>query len=138
MAVDPIINWLPYQKAWINDKSRFKAGMITRRGGKTYGAMGEIVDDCSMAEMEGKKERWTILSRSEITAKEAIEDALKPLTEGYYAAYSTLARKGRPEFSEEDFHVPAHYREVVQNGQTHKIDVPEATFKAQEVRFPGG
>lgn len=137
-SVDPVITFLPYQKAWIADKSRFKIGMFTRRGGKTFGSGGEIVDDCIDAEIEGRKTRWTILSRSEATAKEAIEDAVKPMTEGFYAAYSTLARKGRPEFSEEDFIVPAHKREVVQNGDTHLIDVEEAKYKAQEVRFPGG
>jgi phage FluMu gp28-like protein len=134
----PIINWLPYQRAWLQDQSRFKIGMFTRRGGKTFGASGEIVDDCTQAEIEGRKTRWTILSRSEATAKEAIEDALKPMTRAYYAAYSTLARKGEPEFTEEDFHVPAHKREIIQRGETQFIDVPEATYKAQEVRFPGG
>ena len=29
----PIIDFLPYQKAWITDDSRFKIGMFTRRGG---------------------------------------------------------------------------------------------------------
>ncbi|WP_416613794.1 terminase large subunit domain-containing protein [Phaeobacter sp. JH20_13] len=138
VSVGPVIDFLPYQKAWIADTSRFKIGMFTRRGGKTFGSGGEIVGDCVDAEIEGRKTRWTILSRSEATAKEAIEDAVKPMTEGYYAALSTLARKGRPEFSEEDFHVPAHKREVVQNGATHLIDVEAATYKAQEVRFPGG
>ena len=60
------------------------------------------------------------------------------MTKAYYAAYSTLARKGEPDFTEEDFHVPAHKREVIQLGETHFVDVPEATYKAQEVRFPGG
>jgi phage FluMu gp28-like protein len=138
VSVAPVITFLPYQKAWLSDQSRFKIGMFTRRGGKTFGASGEIVDDCIQAEIDGAKTRWTILSRSESTAKEAIEDALKPMVQAYYAAYSTLARKGAPEFSEEDFHVPAHKREVIQMGQTHLIDVAEATFKAQEVRFPGG
>lgn len=136
--VKPVTTFLPYQKAWISDKARFKIGMFTRRGGKTFGASGEIVDDCIDAEIEGRKTRWTILSRSESTAKEAIEDALKPMVKAYYAAYSTLARKGRPEFTEEDFHVPAHSREVVQNGTAYMVDVAEATYKVQEVRFPGG
>ncbi|WP_039017330.1 terminase large subunit domain-containing protein [Halocynthiibacter namhaensis] len=135
---DPVIKFLPYQKAWLEDDTRFKIGMFTRRGGKTFGASGEIVEDCIDAEIANTKARWTILSRSEATAKEAIEDALKPMVKAYYAAYSTLARKGRPEFSEEDFHVPAHKREVTQNGDTHFVDVAEATYKAQEVRFPGG
>lgn len=134
----PIITWLPYQRAWLQDQSRFKIGMFTRRGGKTFGASGEIVDDCTQSELDGRKTRWTILSRSEGTAKEAIEDALKPMVKAYYAAYSTLARRGEPEFSEEDFHVPAHRREVRQGDEIVQLEVPEATYKAQEVRFPGG
>jgi phage FluMu gp28-like protein len=136
--VQPVINFLPYQKAWIQDQSRFKIGMFTRRGGKTFGASGEIVDDCIQAEIKSRKTRWTILSRSEATAKEAIEDALKPMVKAYYAAYSTLARKGQPEFTEEDFRVPAHQKLIVQNGAQYMVHVDEATYKAQEVRFPGG
>lgn len=135
---EPIINWLPYQRKWLQDQARYKIGMFTRRGGKTFGAIGEIVDDCTQAEIDRRKTRWTILSRSEATAKEAISDALRPMTEAYYGALSVLSRKGRPEFSEEDFIVPAHYRDIEQMGETFKIDVPEATYKAQEVRFPGG
>lgn len=138
MSGKPVIDFLPYQKAWIQDRARFKIGMFTRRGGKTFGAAGEIVDDCIEAEIEGHKTRWTILSRSEATAKEAIEDALKPMTKAFYAAYSTLARKGQPEFSEEDFHVPAHKKTIVQQGVEYQVDVEQATYKAQEVRFPGG
>ncbi len=134
----PVIEFLPYQKAWMQDQSRFKIGMFTRRGGKTFGASGEIVDDCIQSEIASRKTRWTILSRSEATAKEAIEDALKPMVKAYYAAYSTLANKGQPEFSEEDFRVPAHKREVIQNGAQQWVDVEEAVYKAQEVRFPGG
>jgi phage FluMu gp28-like protein len=135
---DPVITFLPYQRAWLEDRSRCKIGMFPRRGGKTFGAAGEIVDDCIRAEIDGTKTRWTILSRSESTAKEAIEDALKPMTKAYYATLSTLARKGQPAFSEEDFRVPAHKREVIQNGTAYLIDVEEAVYKAQEVRFPGG
>lgn len=137
-AEDKVINFLPYQKAWINDDSRFKIGMFTRRGGKTFGTCGEAVDDCIKAEIDRNKTRWTILSRSEGTAKEAIEEAVKPMTKAFYEVYGKLAKRGRPEFSEEDFHVPAHKRDVVQNGTAVQIDVPEATYKAQEVRFPGG
>jgi phage FluMu gp28-like protein len=134
----PIIEFLPYQKAWITDDSRFKIGMFTRRGGKTFGSCGEIVDDCVKAEMEKRKIRWTILSRSENTAKEALEDALKPMTRGYYAVLSGLSRLGRPEFVQDEFHVPAHAREVRQGDQLVQIDVPEARYKTQEVHFPGG
>ena len=134
----PIISFLPYQQAWIADQSRFKIGMFTRRGGKTFGSCGEIVDDCVRAEIERRKTRWTILSRSENTAKEALEDALKPMTRAYYAVASGLARMGQPEFVQDEFHVPAHSREVVEGGRRFMVDVPEARYKTQEVHFPGG
>lgn len=134
----PIIHFLPYQKAWIADDSRYKIGMFTRRGGKTFGASGEIVDDCAKAEMEGRKTRWTILSRSEHTAKEALEDALKPMTRAYYAVLKGLSNKPAPQFVQDEFHVPAHLREVRQGDQTFMVDVPEARYKTQEVHFPGG
>lgn len=134
----PIISFLPYQRSWIADQSRFKIGMFTRRGGKTFGSCGEIVDDCIKAEIERRKTRWTILSRSENTAKEALEDALKPMTRAYYAVASGLAKQGQPEFVQDEFHVPAHAREVKQGDVTVMIDVPEARYKTQEVHFPNG
>lgn len=134
----PIIQFLPYQKAWIADDSRFKIGMFTRRGGKTFGSCGEIVDDCIKAEIDRRKVRWTILSRSENTAKEALEDALKPMTRAYYAVLAGLANHARPEFTEGEFHVPAHAREMRQGERTFMVDFPEARYKTQEVHFPGG
>lgn len=118
----PVITFLPYQKRWLEDVSRFKIGMFTRRGGKTFGACGEIADDCFQAEIGGQKTRWTILSRSENTAKEAMEDALKPIVRGYYAAYNEIARMAEPVFEEGEF----YSREL------------DATYKTHEVRFPGG
>lgn len=134
----PIIHFLPYQKAWITDDSRYKIGMFTRRGGKTFGSCGEIVDDCCKAEQERRKVRWTILSRSENTAKEALEDALKPMTRAYYAVLHGLSRQGQPEFVQDEFHVPAHAKEIRQGDRLVTIDVPEARYKTQEVHFPGG
>ncbi|MGR3433503.1 MAG: terminase large subunit domain-containing protein [Shimia sp.] len=130
----PVITFLPYQRAWIEDRSRFKIGMFTRRGGKTFGAAGEIADDCIQAEIAGRRTRWTILSRSERTAREAIQDALEPMVKAYYEVYSSLAKRGRPEFTEEEFRVAAHRVEDA----GHTFEVPEAVYKAQEVRFPGG
>ncbi|TMV09831.1 terminase [Ruegeria sediminis] len=118
----PVITFLPYQRRWLEDQSRFKIGMFTRRGGKTFGACGEIADDCFKAEIDGRKTRWTILSRSEATAKEAMEDALKPIARGFWAAYNELARMREPEFGEGEFY-------------SQELD---ATYKTHEVRFPGG
>ena len=134
----PLIRFLPYQRAWIADTSRFKIGMMSRRGGKTFASMGEVAADCTAAEAEGRKARWTILSRSEGTAKEALEDALKPMVRAYYEVLRGLSRKQEPVFEEGEFKVPAHREEVTAGGQTTVIDVPEATYKTQEVRFPGG
>lgn len=119
---DTVITFLPYQKRWLQDESRFKIGMFTRRGGKTFGACGEIADDCFKAEIEGRKVRWTILSRSEATAKEAMEDSLKPIVRGFWAAYNRIARGAEPEFDEGEFY-------------SQELD---ATYKTHEVRFPGG
>lgn len=118
----PVITFLPYQRRWLEDQSRFKIGMFTRRGGKTFGACGEIADDCFRAEIENRRARWTILSRSEATAKEAMEDALKPIVRGFWAVYNELARAEEPEFGEGEFYSP-------------ELD---ATYKTHEVRFPGG
>lgn len=134
----PIIHFLPYQKAWIADSSRYKIGMFTRRGGKTFGSSGEIVDDCVKAEIDGRKVRWTILSRSEATAKEALEDALKPMTRAYYAVLKGLSNRPKPVFTEDEFHVPAHVSEVRQGDRTFRIEVPDARYRTQEVHFPGG
>lgn len=117
-----VITFLPYQKRWLQDTSRFKIGMFTRRGGKTFGAMGEAADDAIRAEIAGQRTRWTILSRSEATAKEAMEDALKPIVRGFWAAYNQLARGPGPVFEEGEFRAPEM----------------DATYKTHEVRFPGG
>ena len=134
----PIIDFLPYQKAWMSDQSRFKVGMITRRGGKTFGSMGEIAADCTQAEIDGRKTKWTVLSRSENTAKEAFDDAFKPMIKAYYEVLRGLSRRAEPVFEEGEFHVPAHREEISAGGQSAFVDVAEATYKTQEVRFPGG
>ncbi len=116
------LTFLPYQKRWLEDRSRFKIGMFTRRGGKTFGAMAEAADEAIRAEIAGQRTRWTILSRSEATAKEAMEDALKPIVRGFWAAYNRLARGAGPVFEEGEFYAPEM----------------DASYKTQEVRFPGG
>ena len=52
---DPIIDFYSYQKKWMDDKHRFKIGMMTRQGGKSFGAGGEIVDDCIQHEIKSKR-----------------------------------------------------------------------------------
>jgi len=49
MASDPAVELTEYQKNWVNDKSRFKIGVVTRQGGKSFEAsleeVLETVDD---------------------------------------------------------------------------------------------
>lgn len=138
VPIDPIIKFLPYQKAWMEDQSRYKVGMMTRRGGKTFGTMGEVAADCTQAEIERRITKWTILSRSEDTASEAIKGALEPMIRAYYAVLGGLARKAKPEFSEGVFIDPAHEQTITAGDKTATIEVPEARYKTFEVNFPGG
>lgn len=118
----PVINFLPYQRRWLEDQARFKIGMFARQTGKTFTTCAEIVDDCIMAEIQGKKVRWVILSRGERQAKEAIDEAIKPFAKAFYLVYEALLKgRGAPEYIEAEF--------KAESG---------AVYKAQEVIFPGG
>ena len=89
-ASDAVINFYPYQRRWLEDQSRFKIGMFARQTGKTFTTCGEGVDDCIQAELAGRRVRWVILSRGERQAKEAVDEAIKPITKSFYAVYNTL------------------------------------------------
>lgn len=67
----------PYQRKWLNDKSRFKVAMFARQTGKTFTTTLEIVLDCLEAEAKGNRTRWVILSRGERQAKEAMNEGVK-------------------------------------------------------------
>lgn len=71
----PILH--PYQQRWLTDDSRFKIGMFARQTGKTFTTTLEIAMDMALAEAEGRRVRWVILSRGERQAREAIEEGLK-------------------------------------------------------------
>ena len=118
-GASPVISFYPYQRRWLADTSRFKIGMFARQTGKTFCSCGEIVDDCIKAEIAGQRARWVILSRGERQAREAMDEAIKPITRAFYAVYREL--KGEPAFGESDF-----------RGDTG------ATYKALEVTYPGG
>lgn len=122
---DPVIQFYPYQSAWLKDESRFKIGMFSRQTGKTFTTCGELVDDCIQAEIEGRRARWVILSRGERQASEAMEEAIKPITRGFYAAYNTLLKGGDPVYVETEFRAP-------------QAKGPDAVYKSLEVKFPGG
>ena len=78
----------PYQRCWINDDSRFKAGMFARQTGKTFSATLEIVLDCIDAEDAGGHARWVILSRGERQAREAMEEGVKHHLQSLRTAYT--------------------------------------------------
>ncbi len=67
----------PYQRRWLANESRFKIGMFARQTGKTFSTTFEVANDCQTAELEGRRERWVILSRGERQAKEAMEEGIK-------------------------------------------------------------
>ena len=67
----------PYQRRWLDDKSRFKIGMFARQSGKTFTTTLEIAEDLIDAEVTGRRTRWVILSRGERQAREAMEEGLK-------------------------------------------------------------
>lgn len=67
----------PYQQRWISAQHRFKCGMFARQTGKTFGTTFEVAQDSQLADLEGKRARWVILSRGERQAKEAMEEGVK-------------------------------------------------------------
>lgn len=67
----------PYQRRWLDDKSRFKIGMFARQTGKTFTTTLEIAEDLVDSEVAGRRTRWVILSRGERQAREAMEEGLK-------------------------------------------------------------
>lgn len=121
----PVVQFLPYQKAWIADTSRFKIGMFSRQTGKTFSTGGECVDDCFTAWKEDRRARWVILSRGERQAAEMMTEVIKPFTRAYYEVYNTLVKGGEPRFEEGEFRAPQ------EKG-------PDAVYKSLEVAFPNG
>lgn len=124
-ARKPVINFLPYQQAWIADESRFKIGMFARQTGKTFSTGGECADDCFRAWAEDRRARWVILSRGERQAAEMMTEVIKPFTRAFYEVYNTLVKGGEPRFEETEFRAPQ------EKG-------PDAVYKALEVAFPNG
>ena len=80
----------PYQKAWLEDDSRFKIGMFARQTGKTFTTTLEIALDMALAELEGRRTRWVILSRGERQAREAMEEGVKLHLRAMNAAFDAL------------------------------------------------
>ncbi len=123
--VRPVIKFLPYQRAWIADESRFKIGMFARQTGKTFSTGGECSDDCFRGWAEDRRARWVILSRGERQAAEMMTEVIKPFTKALYEVYNTIVKGGEPRFEENEFRAPQ------EKG-------PDAVYKALEVAFPNG
>lgn len=47
----------PYQRRWLDDKSRFKVGMFARQTGKTFTTTLEVAEDMVDAEVSGRRVR---------------------------------------------------------------------------------
>ena len=85
----------PYQRRWLDDRSRFKIGMFARQTGKTYTSTLEIAEDMIRAELERRRTRWVILSRGERQAREAVEEGLKLHLRAYGAAFESFESEFR-------------------------------------------
>lgn len=120
-----LLNFYPYQRRWLADKSRFKIGMFSRQTGKTFGCCAELVEDCIDAEIAGRRTRWVILSRGERQAKEAMEENVKPMTRAFWELYRGILNGPAPEIEEGEFRVT-------------REDGTDATYKQLEVTYPGG
>lgn len=75
--LDPALALTVPQREWVRDKSRFKAGMVSRQSGKTMTSTLELVLDAIEKEAAGGRARWVILSRGERQAKEAITEGVQ-------------------------------------------------------------
>lgn len=127
LSLDPVIDFHGYQRDWLADKARFKIGMFARQTGKTFTTSAEIVDDCIEHMIAERRTRWVILSRGERQAKEALDEAIKPLTKAYYAIYNEIRGRFDPPREEEGvFRV---------QGETRDLD---ADYKTFEVIYPHG
>lgn len=57
MVAAPALQLYPYQRAWVQDESRFKIAMFARQCGKTFTSTLEIALDVVRAEAAGKRAR---------------------------------------------------------------------------------
>ena len=91
----------PYQRRWLNDDAKFKAGMFSRQSGKTMTTCLELVKSIITAELHGAREDWLILSSGDRQAKEAMETHIKPNLRAFEKLYS--ASEPAPDARIDDF-----------------------------------
>lgn len=77
----PLDILLPYQRAWVDDASRFKLGCMARQTGKDFSSTGEAVRDA----IRRPKTTWMIAAPSERQAVESLNKA-KEWTEAFQVA----------------------------------------------------
>lgn len=99
---------LPYQRAWVEDKARFKFGLWSRQTGKDFSASEEIVNDC----FTQPKTPWLIAAPSERQSLETLAK-VKDWTEAYKLAIAD---------------------QIITRESNH----PEALLKSSEVIYSNG
>lgn len=82
----------PYQRRYLQDSSRFKAGMWSRQVGKTFTTTLEAVLHVLEAEAAGRVSRWTILSVSEDRALDAMDNGVKLHLRAIGAAFEAMSQ----------------------------------------------
>lgn len=79
-----------YQRRYLADHSRFKAGMWSRQTGKTFTTTLEAVLDILEAESSGRIARWTILSISRDRALDAMDNGVKLHLQAFKQAFEAM------------------------------------------------
>ena len=80
----PLDGLLSYQRAWVDDKARFKVGLMARQTGKSWTSAMEAVKDCKV-----RKTTWVCLSTGERQSLEWMRkahehvEAFKVVARGY-------------------------------------------------------
>jgi phage FluMu gp28-like protein len=100
---------LPYQRRWVQDKSRFKIGMMSRQSGKSFATSLEAVDDSIE-----RKTTWIYLSRGERQSRELANTVTTHL-----AAYRQAAESLEDYFLAEDGSRHTQLEKVLPNGSRH-------------------
>lgn len=99
---------LPYQRAWVDDRSRFKAGVWSRQTGKDFSSADEIVEDC----LQTAKCPWLIAAPSERQSLETL-NKVKEWTEAYHLAIADAT-------------------------ETRESNHPQALLRSSEIIFENG
>jgi phage FluMu gp28-like protein len=73
-VLEPRLKLLPYQRAWVDDQSRWKFGLMSRQVGKDFAAGFEGIRDCLRFDHRKEKTDWLIVAPSE---RQSLESLLK-------------------------------------------------------------